>query len=568
MLSWRTSVPDVLEAADGYPVIIEYPVLGGLDRVDFVVVGSRRALVVESKCWVCKLRRKGYIVEPDISERVDPCYQLENYLAKFRYIHTASSKFEFRGVVYAKGFYYCDGCDVVRTKEELKEQIERLGEPGGEEEIRAIVEGRFQISKPLIDFIRERKDEIIRSAVEALVGGGYGLTERQLAIAHEILDATEKGEEKAFFIRGVSGSGKTLVAITVFLEALAQGKRTILAYRNNRLINTLKTVFPHQVSQLLRFYAVGPQGRYRGIAEDNFPVEKYGKLDLIVYDEAQRMTGRNIALSFGRSTVKAYFFDDEQLLVGDEEGTGETFQAQAKSAGVNYIFHELDRPARIPVVYLRAVRSLLSGGDFRPEGLFFFLYDDIREMFRALKELHDRGCRVALVCAFTETPGRKGGGKTDDNRRIGYPLCKRVDRDGRCVERSDLEIYRGLGLDVYWLMDEKTEYPRYWSGGLDPLAYCASVYGAQGFEAEHVGVVWGRDLVWRGRWTVNPRVITDDVGGDKSLKKIAQTDRERALLLLRNRYLILLTRATKSVHLFVEDAETRDYIKSLLTRSS
>jgi len=75
MLSWRTSVPDVLEEADGYPVIIEYPVLGGLDRVDFVVVGSRRALVVESKCWICKLRRKGYIVEPDISERVDPCYK-------------------------------------------------------------------------------------------------------------------------------------------------------------------------------------------------------------------------------------------------------------------------------------------------------------------------------------------------------------------------------------------------------------------------------------------------------------------------------------------------------------
>ncbi len=100
-------------------------------------------------------------------------------------------------------------------------------------------------------------------------------------------------------------------------------------------------------------------------------------------------------------------------------------------------------------------------------------------------------------------------------------------------------------------MDEKTEYPAYWMGKLDPLSYCASVYGAQGFEVEYVGVVWGRDLIWRGKWTVNPGPITDNVGGNNSLASIARRNRERALFLLRNRYLILLTRGTKRVYVFL-----------------
>jgi len=196
--------------------------------------------------------------------------------------------------------------------------------------------------------------------------------------------------------------------------------------------------------------------------------------------------------------------------------------------------------------------------------LQFKLYEDVREMFRELKRLHLCWQRVALVCAFTETPGRRGGGRTDDNRRIGYPLCRKADPAGRCVEWSDLDIYKGSGLDVYWLMDEETEYPRYWSGELDPLSFCASVYGSQGFEAEHVGVIWGRDLVWRNGWTLNPNPITDNVGGERSLKALARSDPAKALRLLKNRYLVLLTRATKSVHLFVEDVETRRYLASQL----
>jgi len=136
------------------------------------------------------------------------------------------------------------------------------------------------------------------------------------------------------------------------------------------------------------------------------------------------------------------------------------------------------------------------------------------------------------------------------------------------LKYSDLDIYKGLNLEIYWLMDEKEEYPRYWMGELDPLKYCASVYGAQGFEAEYVGVIWGRDLVWRSnKWDVNPEVITDYLGGSDSLMKIAWRDKQRAYKLLVNRYIVLLTRGIKGVYIFPEDRETYEHLSKQLSET-
>jgi hypothetical protein len=118
-------------------------------------------------------------------------------------------------------------------------------------------------------------------------------------------------------------------------------------------------------------------------------------------------------------------------------------------------------------------------------------------------------------------------------------------------------------------MHERLEYPRYWNGELDPLKYCSSVYGAQGFEADYVGVVWGRDLIWRNNgWTVNPDPITDYVGERVSLKTIAYKDKKKALALLKNRYYIMLTRGLRGVYVFFEDKETANAVKELIENPS
>ena len=562
---WAFIFPVIFDVFEDYPLILEYPVLGGPERVDVIVVGRNKALIIEAKEWRGNVFEINYLVKVDGDLRVDPCYQLENYISKFRFLHSASENMDFNGLVFVHGTHYSDSCKISLDSEDLKKYIGWLGDPGDVRDVENIVNGRFQLSEKLIEYVKRNKQGLLKNAVDSLLGGGYGLTEEQLIVVDNVLDSLKKGENEAYFIEGVSGSGKTLVALTLFFEAISRGYKTLLAYRNNRLLNTLRVSLGKELSSLIRFYSMGPQGRYKGVAEKNFPFLKYGFFDLIIYDEAQRMTEENIEISLSRSRVKVYFYDEEQVLIGNEAGTGDTFTSVCRGRGFVCERREFSIPRRIPRSYLREVRKLLNGNGFNPKDLEFKVFEDVRIMLNELNVLKDRGHRIALVAAFTETPGNKKNPKAPDNLRMGYPLCKLYDPvSDMCKKYSNLTLYKDSDIKIYWLMDERKEYPMYWMGRLDPLKYCASIYGSQGFEAEYVGVIWGRDLIWRDKWTVNPDPITDNIGNKNSLAKLAKKNENKALELLKNRYLILLTRGTKGTYVFFEDNGTREYIKSLI----
>ncbi|WP_252896923.1 DNA/RNA helicase domain-containing protein [Metallosphaera hakonensis] len=237
-----------------------------------------------------------------------------------------------------------------------------------------------------------------------------------------------------------------------------------------------------------------------------------------------------------------YFFDDFQTLIGNEEGTEENFRRHL----INVEEYQLSSSIRVPNDYLNAVKSILDGKMVRIKDYDLRLFDDIISMLNELRKRKEEGRKVALICSFTESEGDTKN-KTEwnlKNMRIGYPL------------QSGFDLYKNVNIRIKWLMDEKVEYPKYWRGELDPLGYCASVYGAQGFEADYVGVVWGRDMIWRDSWTVDPSPITDYVGGGNSLSKIAKRDKDRALKLLKNRYYVMLTRGIRGVYIFFEDYQT------------
>ncbi|WP_338604466.1 DNA/RNA helicase domain-containing protein [Sulfolobus tengchongensis] len=249
-----------------------------------------------------------------------------------------------------------------------------------------------------------------------------------------------------------------------------------------------------------------------------------------------------------RARVKVYFYDEEQILVEDEEGREKNF---INLANENVEKRTLTGAFRMP--YADLIRKLLKGDNVTLPSSFFKVHDHIDKM---LDSIRNKNGKKALICAFTESEGDRDNVNSPKNIRIGYPL------------QSSFDLYKNKNLKITWLMNEKTEYPKYWSGEFkDPLSRCSCVYGAQGFEADYVGVVWGRDLVWRGKWVVNTSPITDNVGGKQySLKVIAKKNVQKALELLRNRYYIMLTRGIREVHIFVEDDMTREYLKSI-TRS-
>ncbi|WP_338604468.1 DNA/RNA helicase domain-containing protein [Sulfolobus tengchongensis] len=104
------------------------------------------------------------------------------------------------------------------------------------------------------------------------------------------MHALESKNDKVILIRGGSGSGKTLVALTLFFEGLKRGYNVVLSYKNNRLINTLKYILERNkatkpLTKYIRFYSTG-KVRPAGIGDDNYEETH----DLAIFDEAQRMT--------------------------------------------------------------------------------------------------------------------------------------------------------------------------------------------------------------------------------------------------------------------------------------
>ena len=213
--AWKGSLNAVKDAGINYPLLAEFPIFD-LERADFLVVGKRKALTIETKGWRTVSRVNDYSVIADGSPQQDPCYQLNNYVSKLKYFHSASSKFEFDGALFTyNNSTYHDSCNVVTTPRRLGEIVSTLGDPGEAPELAEIIDGKFVITKTRIDLIKENRNELLDKAALVLLSRGYGLTPEQSGLLENVLASLEKGERRVFLVRGESGSGKTLVAVTL-----------------------------------------------------------------------------------------------------------------------------------------------------------------------------------------------------------------------------------------------------------------------------------------------------------------------------------------------------------------
>lgn len=101
---------------------------------------------------------------------------------------------------------------------------------------------------------------------------------------------------------------------------------------------------------------------------------------------------------------------------------------------------------------------------------------------------------------------------------------------------------------------------------IDPLCEVGCPYAVRGFDFDYIGLIWGRDLVWRSnRWIAQPEYIFET--GISRAKKRATKEKDingpahRDLLKrVWQSYRILLTRPMRGLVIFVEDDETRAYL--------
>jgi hypothetical protein len=100
----------------------------------------------------------------------------------------------------------------------------------------------------------------------------------------------------------------------------------------------------------------------------------------------------------------------------------------------------------------------------------------------------------------------------------------------------------------------------YWATDPGGLEQVGCVYTAQGFEFDYVGVIFGRDLVYRPAigWVGQPAESKD--------RMVARGDRERFIDYVKSTYRVLLTRGLRGCYVYFLDQQTQDFVLSRLER--
>jgi len=94
----------------------------------------------------------------------------------------------------------------------------------------------------------------------------------------------------------------------------------------------------------------------------------------------------------------------------------------------------------------------------------------------------------------------------------------------------------------------------FWASDPNGINQVGCVYTAQGFEFDYVGVIFSRDLVYKGEWCGDRKASQDPV--------VKKAQAEEFLNLVKQVYRVLLTRGMKGCYVYFEDAATRDLFLS------
>jgi hypothetical protein len=249
---------------------------------------------------------------------------------------------------------------------------------------------------------------------------------------------------------------------------------------------------------------------------------------------------------FHAAKVGVYFVDDRQVVKPDEIGSSSYIKDAAVASGMKVMEFELEAQFRCGgnAGFINWVNNTLE-----LERTANVLFNDAEDYeFRIAptpEELEDwirdrvtEGRTARLTAGFCWPWSKpKPDGTLVDDVTIGAfvrPWNARPDA-GR--------LAAGIPPAPLWAYDPN---------GINQIG---CIYTAQGFEFDYVGVIFGKDLVYRPgqRWVGQPRHSSDSQvrhAGDRFVE------------LVKNTYRVLLTRGIKGCFVSFEDKETENFFRS------
>lgn len=546
-------------------IIVEYELPYSTRRIDILVFGKNNAnkdtvVLMELKQWsnehVYDCENEGNIIIDFFGKKevAHPCLQVEGYhfdlqdflsvfntdnpvhLDSCTYCHNYSKQKE--NILSLPKFHKFTKTFPLFLKEDVRELglylQQRLKNSDGLEVFNRFLTSPVRPSKRLLD---HTGDMIHKQQI-------FTLIDDQIAAYNAIITKAKHLSKTSIksivIVKGGPGTGKSVIALEVMGELMRQGKVVFHATGSSAFTNTLRKIVGRRAANLFKFFF-------------NFTQHNENEIDVLICDEAHRIRANSndygVPTKFRSKNpqvddlikparLSIFFIDEFQIVRPKEIGSIELIKHSAAKFGV--------KDADIAEFELRT-QFRCSGSDAYLQWLDKLL--EIREsninVFDAKMEFRIFDTPQDLKRAIDEKNRHK-----ENLARIVAGFCWKWSDPN-----SDGSLVKDVQIGDFEMPWEKKD--EFWKWATDPsgMEQVGTVYTAQGFEFDYIGVIFGDDLVWRNGqgWVSIPSNSFDTQVTARNPKLTEH---------FKHVYRVLMSRAHKGVYLYFMDKETEMFFRS------
>lgn len=374
----------------------------------------------------------------------------------------------------------------------------------------------------------------------------FNLIDEQITAYNTIMTQAKKiarsNKKSVVIVNGGPGTGKSVIALEVMGQLLRNNRKVFHATGSSAFTNTLRSILGSRSRPLFKFF-------------NSFMENEKNSIDILVCDEAHRIrknstdrytkrhlrTGRpQIEELIESSKLSIFFIDDNQIVRPNEIGSSSLIKKSAIDLGVSrsdIYEYQLETQFRCggSKSYIDWIDNLL---DINPSDKECLTKEDkfeitILDSPNLLKDMID-----------------KKNANDKNSAKIVAEFCwpwSKPNLDGSLI--PDVKI------DDFEMPWENKENFWKWATDDSGMDQVGTVYTAQGFEYDYIGVIFGNDLIYNNyekKWEAQPNNSYDSA--------VVRNNNDLTKHLL-SVYRVLLTRAHKGVYVYFMDESTKEKFK-------
>lgn len=574
-ISWENSMKEmnkVLDTpyfGDDIEIAVEYQIPLTSKRVDFIIAGADSSdedhvIIVELKQWeeANKTNTDGIVTAytgGSVKAVAHPSYQAYTY-AKMIENFNATIQEDSIGIhpcAYLHNYRQSAYGEIVAPIYEEVLELAPLYIKSEEEKLRSFIK-KFVTKGSKADLLfkidngRIKPSKALQDTIVSMISGNQEfvmIDEQKVvyeAIKNLVNKAQETGEKYTVIVEGGPGTGKSVVAIQLLTDLIAN-KDLVVNY-------VTKNAAPRNVyfEKLKQGKALNNYVKNLFKSSGTYCDCESNVFDCLIVDEAHRLNeksgmfknkGENqIKEIINASKVSVFFIDENQIVTASDIGSVAEIKKWAKELGSKVYSgeqYQLSSQFRCNgsdgyIAFLDDLLGIRQTANFDGFDMEYELkvFDDPNEMREALRKKNYENNKARLIAGYC------------------YEWISKKDANA-------YDIILEKGFAAKWNFASTST----WAIDEDSFDQIGCIHTSQGLEFDYVGIIIGNDLRYE-----NGVVISDPscrAKSDQSLRGLkSRGDYDiMADKIIRNTYKTLLTRGQKGCYIYCQDKAMQEYLK-------